>query len=51
MLAQQRDSVSGVSLEEEMTNLMTFQKAYQASAQIISTVNLMLQSLINMKTS
>jgi flagellar hook-associated protein 1 len=51
MLAQQRDSVSGVSLEEEMTNLMTFQKAYQASAQIISTVNLMLQSLIGMKTS
>jgi flagellar hook-associated protein 1 FlgK len=51
MLAQQRDSISGVSMEEELTNLMTFQKAYQASAQIISTVNLMLQTLINMKTS
>lgn len=51
MLAQQRDSVSGVSMEEELTNLMTFQKAYQASAQIISTVNLMLQTVVNMKTT
>jgi len=49
MLAKQRDSVSGVSMEEEMTNLMTFQKAYQASAQIISTVNQMLETLVNLK--
>jgi flagellar hook-associated protein 1 len=49
MLAKQRDSVSGVSMEEEMTNLMTFQKAYQASAQIISTVNAMLDVLVNLK--
>jgi flagellar hook-associated protein 1 len=51
MLAQQRDSVSGVSMEEELTNLMTFQKAYQASARIISTVNLMLQTVVAMKTT
>jgi flagellar hook-associated protein 1 FlgK len=51
MLAKQRDSVSGVSMEEELTNLMTFQKAYQASAQIISTVNLMLQTVVAMKTT
>ncbi|HTL19038.1 MAG TPA: flagellar hook-associated protein FlgK [Patescibacteria group bacterium] len=51
MLAKQRDSISGVSMEEELTNLMTFQKAYQASAQIISTVNSMLTSLINMKST
>ena len=38
-------------MEEELTNLMTFQKAYQASAQIISTVNLMLQTVVNMKTT
>jgi flagellar hook-associated protein 1 FlgK len=50
MLAKQRDSVSGVSLEEELTNLMMFQKAYQASAQIISTVNMMLQTVVNLKT-
>ena len=51
LLAKQRDSVSGVSMEEEMTNLMTFQKAYQASAQIISTINSMLDVLVNMKSS
>ncbi len=50
MLAKQRDSVSGVSMEEELTNLMTFQKAYQASAQIISTVNQMLATLVALKT-
>ena len=49
-LAAQRSSVSGVSMEEEMTNLMTYQKAYQASAQIVSTVNEMLATLIAMKT-
>lgn len=50
MLSQQRDSISGVSMEEELTSLMNFQKAYQASAQIVSTVNMMLQTVINMKT-
>ncbi len=50
MLANQRDSVSGVSMEEEMTNLMTFQRAYQASAQIMTTVNQMLQTLVNLKS-
>lgn len=50
MLLNQRDSVSGVSLEEEMTNLITFQKAYQASAKIITTVDEMLTTLVNLKT-
>lgn len=50
MLSQQRDSVSGVSIEEEMTNLITFQKAYEASSKIITTVDQMLQVLVNLKT-
>ena len=50
MLLNQRDSVSGVSLEEEMTSLITFQKAYQASAKIITTVDQMLTTLIGLKT-
>jgi flagellar hook-associated protein 1 FlgK len=50
MLLNQRDSYSGVSMEEEMTNLITFQKAYQASAKIITTVDQMLQTVINLKT-
>ena len=49
MLLNQRDSVSGVSLEEETTNLIMFQKAYQASAKLISTVDQMLQTVINLK--
>jgi flagellar hook-associated protein 1 FlgK len=50
LLLNQRDSVSGVSMEEEMTNLITFQKAYQASAKIITTVDEMLQIVVNLKS-
>ena len=50
MLTKQRSAVSGVSLDEEMTNLLQFQKAYQASAELISTVNQMLATVIAMKT-
>jgi flagellar hook-associated protein 1 FlgK len=50
MLTTQRDSVEGVSLDQEMTNLMEFQKSYEASAQLITTLNQMLQTLVNMKT-
>lgn len=49
MLADQRSSVSGVSIDEEMTNLMQYQKAYEASAKFISTVNDMLATVIAMK--
>jgi len=50
-LKDQRASVSGVSLDEEAANLMRFQQAYAASAQVISTINSMLQTVINMKSS
>lgn len=43
----QRESVSGVSLDEEMTNLLTFQRGYQASARMMTTVDSMLDTLIN----
>jgi flagellar hook-associated protein 1 FlgK len=49
MLQNQRDSVSGVSLEEEVTNLMLFQQAYSASSKIITTVDQMLQTAVNLK--
>jgi len=49
MLQNQRDSVSGVSLEEEVTNLMLFQQAYSASSKIITTVDQMLQTVVNLK--
>jgi flagellar hook-associated protein 1 FlgK len=50
MLHQQRDSISGVSMDEEMTNLTTFQRAYQASAKLITVIDELLTTLINMKT-
>ena len=40
-------SVSGVNLDEEAANLIKFQQAYQAMAQIISTTDLIFQTLIN----
>ncbi len=49
MLSQQRASVSGVSLDEEMTDLVKFQKAFAASAKLITTVDEMLDVIVNMK--
>jgi flagellar hook-associated protein 1 len=43
----QRQSVSGVSLDEEMTNLITFQRAYQASARVMNAIDTTLDTLIN----
>ena len=41
-----RASVSGVSLNDQATQLLQFQQAYQASAQMISAINTMTQSLL-----
>jgi flagellar hook-associated protein 1 FlgK len=40
-------SISGVSMDEEMINLVKYQHSYQAAARIISTVNQMLDVLMN----
>lgn len=45
-LKRRRDETSGVSLDEETTNLMKFQHAYQAAARMMSTVDEMLEILI-----
>jgi flagellar hook-associated protein 1 FlgK len=50
-LNDQRSSVSGVSLDQEAANMMRYQQAYSASAQVITTINEMMQTVINMKTS
>jgi flagellar hook-associated protein 1 FlgK len=42
-----RQSTSGVSMDEEMTNLVRFQRGYQASARAMSTMDQMLDTLIN----
>jgi flagellar hook-associated protein 1 FlgK len=46
-LSDRRESISGVSLDEEMTNIIRFQRAYQASARAMSTTDEMLDTLIN----
>lgn len=46
-LEESRDAVSGVSLDEEMANLVQFQHAYNANAKIISTVDELLDVVIN----
>ncbi len=43
-----RDSVSGVSIDEEMTNLIQFQHGYSAAAKLIDTVSQMMDTIINM---
>jgi len=47
-LTQQRAAVSGVSLDEEMSSLIQFQRAYQSSAKLISTVNELFQTILSM---
>ena len=46
-IEETRASVSGVSLDEEMANLIQFQHAYNANAKIISTVDELLEVIIN----
>ena len=50
-LNDQRASVSGVSLDQEAANMVAYQHAYAASAQVITAINTMMSDVINMKTS
>ncbi len=44
-----RDGLSGVSLEEEMIDLIVYQRGFESSAKFLSTVDEMMTSLINLK--
>jgi flagellar hook-associated protein 1 FlgK len=46
-LDDKRQSVSGVSLDEEMSNLVKFQRGYQASSRALSAMDEMIDQLIN----
>jgi flagellar hook-associated protein 1 FlgK len=50
MLTQQRESVSGVSIDEEVSNLTVYQRAYEANARVISVVDEILTTLIGLGT-
>lgn len=49
-LQDQRGSISGVSLDEEAANMVKFQRAYDAAAHVVTTINQMLETVINMVT-
>ncbi|MDR3012155.1 MAG: flagellar hook-associated protein FlgK [Chitinispirillales bacterium] len=44
----QQDMIAGVSIDEEMANLIRFQHTYTAAARLITTVDRMLETLLNM---
>lgn len=44
---QRRAEVSGVNLDEEVTNLVMYQRAYEAAARIITVADRMLETLMN----
>jgi flagellar hook-associated protein 1 len=43
-----RDATSGVSIDEEVTSLIQFQRSFQASARVITTLDEMFQTLVSM---
>jgi flagellar hook-associated protein 1 FlgK len=46
-LTERRQSVAGVSMDEEMTNMVRFQRGYQAAARALTTMDDVLDTLIN----
>jgi len=46
---EEMSSISRVSTDEELVNLMKYQASYQASAKVVSTINQMLDTLLGMK--
>lgn len=47
-ITQRRDEISAVSLDEEFTSLITFQKAYQASAKMIRMADELLDQILQL---
>jgi flagellar hook-associated protein 1 FlgK len=47
LVRAQRDAVSGVSLDEEMADLMKYQRAFQASSRVFQTIDDLLDVVVN----
>lgn len=47
-LEMQKASYSGVSIDEEMTNIIKYQRSYEAAAKLVRVVDEMMEALINM---
>ncbi len=48
-LSDRREETVGVSLDEELTNLIKFQSSYKAAAKVITTADEMLQTVLGLK--
>jgi len=48
-IKEQQDSISKVSVDEELTNLLMFQNGYGANAKVITTIQQMLDTLLSIK--
>ena len=47
LVRSQRDGVSGVSLDEEMAELLKYQRAFQASSRVFTTIDNLLDTVVN----
>jgi len=47
-LEQQKAATSGVSIDEEMVNVLKFQRSYDAAAKLVKTADEMLETILNM---
>ena len=47
-LSSQREAISGVNIDDELVTMIKFQRAYEASAKVITTSNTMLDSLLGL---
>lgn len=50
-LTNDQGSISGVSIDQESANLIQYQQAYEASAKVISTIQSLFETTINMITT
>lgn len=47
-ISKKRDSITGVSLDEELADLVRFQRSYEASAKVLTVINQTISTIINM---
>ena len=48
MLTKQRESIMGVSIDEEVANLVVYQRAFQASAKLLTVMDRLMEDVLNM---
>ena len=46
-IENQRQSVAGVNLDEELANMLQFQRSFNAAARVLNTFDEMLNQIVN----